>query len=336
MAEHARRPSRRWIYGAAAVAAVVFIAYFIAWRVAAAEMKRAVHDWVANQRAAGLEISHGAISAGGFPFIPRVHVDAPAIAAPGAWRWRGDALRIDVLPRRLGFAPQDEQFLWAAGYGEWRATAGAVYFDFASDRKREWIFALKITQGAMTRAGDGAHIELASFDYTLAPDADDASTLVATFAAERLEAAAGGEAYALDHLQAALALSQTPWLVPPDPAAQWRAAGGALDIRKLNLALEEAEFSAEGAIRLDEYNRPAGLLQAELKNPAGLADFLTQTGALSPEEAESAAAGLTLMAIAGGGRIAAPIELKDGAASIVGVKIADLPRLGPVEIRPGN
>ena len=46
---------------------------------------------------------------------------------------------------------------------------------------------------------------------------------------------------------------------------------------------------------------------------------------MSEEDADSAAASLTLASIAAGGKLTAPVELKDGAAHLAGVKIADLP-----------
>lgn len=333
----AEQPRRRWLYIAAAAGALAFAVYSALWRIAAAEMKDAVHEWAADQRATGVDVSYGAVTAGGFPFFLRVTIEAPAIAAPGVWRWRGETLRFDARPydfSRLGFSPGGEQILWSADYGEWRGAANDVYLSFADDRKRGWTFALRIVEGTAIRSGDGARLSVSSFDYALAPNAADFATLDLMLETKGFDAAVADKTLALARLQMELSLSQVSWLVPPQPAAQWRAAGGALAVRTFRAETEGGALSAKGTIRLDENLQPSGLLHAELTNPPALAPLLAGSGALSAEEAETAAANLTLMAIAGGGKIAAPIDLKDGAASIGGVKLVELPQIKDSSVQP--
>lgn len=329
MTERSMRLSRRWLFIPLIAAGVVFFAYFLLWRGGAAEMKNAVDEWAQDQRAAGLYVSYGAVTTEGFPFFLRVHIDDPVVADPGAWRWRARRLSIDTLPydlkARMIFSLDGEQTLRTRDYGEWRLEADDFHADIAYDKARGWAFAMTVAEAAARRRRGGARIALESLVYDLAPDAAEPSTLTLALALAGLVVEAGGDAYTLADFRINLALSQAPQLAPPDPAGQWRTAGGALVVESFYADIENAKLSAAGTVGVDENNRIQGRMRAELRNPAALAAFLDKTGALTPEEAESAAAGLTLMAIAGGGVIAAPIELKDGAASIGGVKIADLP-----------
>ena len=330
MREAPAKAKRRWLYLPYAAAGVVLLAYYFVWRVGADEMKSAVNDWVLEQRAAGLEVSHGELSAEGFPFFLRVRVETPSVAAPGAWRWRADALYLDALPydlNKLMFSPEGEQILWAAGYGEWRARASDLRASIARDKKREWKFAMNIEGLEALRADNDARFALTSLIYDLAPDAEDPGTIELSLAADGVSALSDGRNIGPGAIRTVLTLSHADWLAPPDPAGQWRTAGGALTISGLIAEIDGARLSVAGDVNLDRENYPAGRLQAEIANPAGFANLLGQTGALSPQEAEAAAAGLTLMAIAGAGKLNAPIDLRNGEAQIAGVKIADLPKI---------
>ena len=328
--EQATRLKRRWLYIPFAVAGVIVFAYYLLWSAGAREMKAAVADWVVEQREAGLTISHGAIQAGGFPFFLRVHIADPNIASLNGWRWRGDKLSLDALSYELNkliFSPNGEQVVALEGYGTWRATADDLRASIARDEARGWVFSLNIADAKAMREEDGAEAALGSLVFDLAPDAAAPQTLTLTLAATAFQAKTGAESYDIATLQTVSSLSQTHLLNGNDNGAAWRNAGGALTITGLFIDIEETQISAAGTIRLDETQHPAGLVNTEIENPAGFARMLGKAGALTHTEAETAAAGLSLMALAGGGKIKAPIEMKNGNAQIAGVKIADLPQI---------
>lgn len=328
--EQATRLKRRWLYIPFAIAGAVVFAYYLLWSAGAREMKAAVDDWVNEQREAGLLVSHGAVKAGGFPFFLRVHISEPDIASPDSWQWRGEKLSLDALPydlNKLVFSPTGEQVVALEGYGTWRATANDLRASIAQDKARGWIFSLNIADAKATREEDGAEATLGSLVFDLAPDAAAPETLTLTLAANGLQAKAAAEAYNIAALQTVLSLSQTHLLHGGDAGAAWRAAGGALTITGLFIDIEGTQLSAAGVISLDESQYPTGLMNTEIANPAGFARMLGKAGALTHNEAETAAAGLSLMAFAGGGKINAPIEMKNGRAEIAGVKIADLPQV---------
>ncbi|NOX81933.1 MAG: DUF2125 domain-containing protein [Alphaproteobacteria bacterium] len=330
MTDQTPRISRRWLYAPFAIAAIILAGYYLLWRTGAHEMKKAVDAWVIDQRAAGLEVSHGPVTSKGFPFFLRVRIEAPDIAMPGAWRWRAETLFLDALPydlNRLIISPGGEQLLSAEGFGEWRGAAADLRASIANDKARGWVFALTVGDAAGRRDSDGAAYRLTSLVLDLAPAPDDPATLTLNLAANGLEISAGGETYDMAQLQTVLSLSASDMLETPTPAASWREANGALTITHFFADIETTKIALSGAIQLDQALYPQGALKTELQSPAGLANLLGKTGALSQTEASAMAAGLTLMAITSGGKITAPIELKDGAAQIAGVKIADLPRL---------
>ncbi len=304
--------------------------YYLLWRAGAQQMIKAADAWVVDQRAAGLDVSHGAVKAEGFPFFLRVHIDAPDIAAPGVWRWRAETLSVDALPydlNRLIFSPKGEQLLSMEGLGEWRGAAEDLRASIANDKARGWVFSVTIGDAQGRRDADGASYSVASLVFDLAPAPGDPATLTLNLAADSLEYSLRDETYVIARLQTALALSEAPMLSGPAPAANWRGAGGALTVAHFFTDIEETKIAIAGDIRLDRNYYPEGVLKTELQSPAGLASLLGKTGALSSKEANAAAAGLTLMAITAGGKITAPIELKDGAAQIAGIKLADLPRV---------
>jgi hypothetical protein len=325
MTRDAARVRRRWLYLPFAIAGVIVFAYFLLWRAGAEEMKNAVAEWVADQRAAGLDVSHGAVLADGFPFFLRIHVMEPDISAPGEWRWRTDRLTIDVLPydlTRLVFSVRSEQTLEAAGYGEWTVSAKDFRASIAADKTRDWAFSAAISGATAARIEDGARASLENVVFDLAPDTADPATMILSLVAANLAVEADGRSFALDRLQTVIAATHASAIADPD---LWRGAGGALLINGLIVEAAESRLSVAGRLTLDAANFPQGSLQAEIVSPAPLVHALGQTGAITPDEAENAAAALTLAAIASGGKIVAPIELKDGTAQIGGVKIADLP-----------
>ena len=326
MTEAGARMNRRWLYIPFAVAGVILLAYFLLWRAGATEMKKAIHVWAENQRAAGMEVSYDALKADGFPFFLRVHVETPEIGAPGEWHWRTDRLTLDALPydlTRLIFSVRSEQFLSLAGNGDWRIRAEDFRASIANDKTRDWVFSVTLGEATAMRAGDGASADIRSLVFDLSPQPDDKTALLLSLAASDFELFAGEQAFNLNALQTVLAVTKTNAL---SDAAMWRNQGGTLAISGLIAELDESKLSVAGQLSLDQSHYPAGRLDTEIVSPAPLARAFGRAGIMTADEAESAAAALTLTAIASGGKIIAPIELKDGKAQIAGVKIADLPK----------
>lgn len=321
---------RRWLYLPFAIAGVIVLAYYLLWRAGAGQMEKGVIAWVEDQREAGMEVSYASLRRDGFPFFLRVHIEQPYIASPDGWRWRAERLSLDALPYELNkviFSPGGEQFVSAPDYGEWRVIADDLRASIAADKARGWAFSANVGDAHAQRDQDGAEAKITSLIFDLAPDAKDPTTLALSLAGSGATLSAPDANIALDRLQTVMLLTHSHMLDGPSPADQWRGAGGSLIVNGLIAEINAAALSVSGQLGLDYDDYPAGQLRAELSNPAGLAETLSKTGALSQRETDAAIAGLSLMALAGGGKITAPIDLKDGKAQINGIKIADLPQI---------
>lgn len=328
MAEQ-KRVSRKWLYAAWIGAALIVAIYYGVWRFAAGEMQKGVHKWVEDQRAAGLQVEHGSVRRDGFPFFLRVHVDTPKISSPDVFHWSADRLSLDALPydlNRLILSPSGAQTFSSTEIGEWRYSADSIRASIANDEARGWAFAMNVEKGVASRS-DGVSAKLGRLVYDLAPEVEDNSTLTLSLVSDDLAVSGADNEIAVSRFETALSLTQSPFLNSGAPLEDWRRQGGALKIHGMNAVINKAELSVAGEISLDADFRPAGVLNAILAKPAGLADILSASGALTREEADATAAGLGLAAMAQGGKIIAPIELTQGGAFIDGRKVAELPSL---------
>lgn len=321
--------SRRWLYLPFAFAGLIFFAYFLLWRAGATEMERHIDQWVAAQRQAGFDITHGEIRTHGFPFFLRAQIDRPAIASPAGWRWRSERLFLDALPYaldRLVFSPDGEQEIYGAALGEWRGQAEQLRASIERDAVTGWRFALTVSDAEGRRPQDGAAYSLTALTANIAPAADDPGALTLNLLARDFILSLNGSmarerAIVAAKTEAALAVTQSALM---GEASLWRAAGGTLSIAHFHLNIEDANITAKGRLTLDDDDYPAGRVDATIEQPAGAAHLLGKAGLLPPDQADAAAAGLTLAAIAGGGKITGPIILEDGAARLGGIKLAEL------------
>lgn len=323
------RTMRRWLIGTWVAAAIIMAGYYALWRYAAGAMETAVTDWVDDQRAAGLIVEHGEINRDGFPFFLRVNIETPHIKSPDVYAWRAELLSLDALPydlNRLIFSPSGAQQFAADALGEWQYSGDDIRASIANDKTRGWVFSMNIQSVIATNA-DGAQARLAQLVYDLAPAADAPTTLTLNLIGTGYSFRDAQREIAVESVETSLSVSQTGFLAGSDPATHWRRAGGAVEIHGINAVINDARLSASGIIGLDTENRPEGALTTTIERPAGLAAALAASGALDPEEAEATIAGLTLAAMAQGGRIETPIKLHAGAATVAGVKVAELPAI---------
>ena len=329
MARSSANFPRRW-RGVALIAFVITIAvYGLLWRAGASEMRRLVSEWVDDQRAAGLSIEHGDIGIGGFPFQLRANIDDVVIAAPGEWRWRTPRLAVIAKPtlfNGLSFEPAGEQSLFVAGFGHLSTNARRIRASISGDGDAGWAFDLSL-MNASTVIGDNDYIEAADFLIRVWSDPASPTTVSAEVIADGLVTQLAGDELSLDAFSANLALTRLDALQSPAPGQYWRAAGGRFEIERFQLVKEAAAISATGALELDMDDFPAGIIETEIINPQVFVEELSADGLVGAAQKDQLIATLTLAAIAGGGTVATPIELKNGIATIAGVKIADLPKV---------
>ncbi|MBB5517912.1 DUF2125 domain-containing protein [Amphiplicatus metriothermophilus] len=317
---HAPRKANRWLlYGPLIAAGILLLSYFALWLQGAQAMRRSVEAWAEDQRAAGLEVSYENVRARGFPFYLRGAVAAPAIADPATGaRWRADALYIDALPfalDRLVFSASNPQMLDLGRSGVWTLEAQDARASIGEDETRGWIVNAQTGPAALARADGPGRFRLEAALMRVAPSLDADGALETSLIVGGLAGEIDGKRFEAARIEAFLEIADAG------------EAGPEIRIKGLSFETEGARASFSGALVLDRGGYPAGVLQAEIINPAGLARALAKLGALTPAESEQAAAALTLAALGGGGKIAGSAELRDGAAYIAGVKFADLPRI---------
>ncbi len=91
---------RRWIFGLG-VPALLIAGYIGYWFYLESQLRSFVLAWIEDQRAAGVQVSHGAITTGGFPFSVHADIPAPGLTAATGQEmlsWQGETLRISFPP----------------------------------------------------------------------------------------------------------------------------------------------------------------------------------------------------------------------------------------------
>lgn len=323
--------SRRWLYIPWAIAAALLVAYFMLWRTGAIAIERGVTEWIETQREAGIAVSHDGIRRDGFPFFLRVHIDSPEIIVPDKAQWRAETLSIDALPYqldRLIFSPRGAQFASSRQTGNWTFVADDFRIAIKRDRKRQWVLSLTLENVVATRPRDRANARIGSMKSDFGPDPGDLQSLVASAEISDISIPTQTAPIEIDHIQTVFGATQTHLLsTEPEALDAWRNAGGAIIINGFAAEYEGGALSIAGTLGVDAENYPSGSLKSQLLNPATLTAMLAKLGILTEQEATNAGAGLSLAAIASGGKLSAPIVLEGGHASIHTIKVSALPKI---------
>jgi hypothetical protein len=307
--------------------AIVFAIYAAMWMEGAAQMRRSISAWADDQRAAGLEVEYDSIATSGFPFFLRGAVRNVSIGAAPDWRWRAPRLYVDALPlapNRLVFSARDGHEIDAAGAGRWRIEAPDGRASIGSDKLRRWIVDVESGPGRIENS-NGESLSAERFLLTVAPAESDHRTLEASLSVSRLIVRTAGAEVAAPTFEAMIALNNPEALEPGSQA--WRDAGGGLELRRVYVETGGGKLILTGALAIDEAGRPEGALRVEATKPGAFARLLGDLGAIEMADAEALEASLSLASIAGGGKLKAPLLLEDGYASIIGVKILELPQV---------
>ncbi|MEO0878749.1 MAG: DUF2125 domain-containing protein [Pseudomonadota bacterium] len=323
-----------------AIVIALIVAHGAAWRLGADRLRTAVDTWIDEQRAAGLSVSHGAIDVGGYPATLNATIDAARLGADGAlqntggatapWRWSAD--RLDVVLSAL--SPQS---ITLRPVGRQEVTIGA---------SGPWVIEAKKTAARLSGGDDTWRAALTLSAPTLTPPQTAGAPFEAALArtlSVRLASGPGGETLDLSAdadgvttsamteagLAARARITVTQSALTEDLAA-WRAGGGRIVLRDITVTLPAASAHLSGALTLDALGFPAGALEADIENPAAFAKLLGDFGAVTPEQAAAAQAGLAMAAFTQGGRLKGPIVIENGVATFKGVTLA---RLAPLPLR---
>jgi len=326
------RPSL-WIFAPAGLALIVFAAYGLLWNAGAGEMRKAVASWADDVRDGGGAASFGRFRATGFPFLLRGVVSDVSVTG-GGWTWSAPALYIDASPfggNRAILSVRAPHIL-QIGAARFRIDAPDGRASIAPDATRGWLIDVQSGPGRIENIGAGGAVSAQSFLLSAAPNAVNDRRIFFGIDARGIAVEGGGRAVSVDSAELAFAIDG---LLSARSLREWRDAGGRVDVQRARFATGGAHAEVSGRLVLDADGYPSGSLATEIANPAAIVETLSAAGLVSRDEAAKAAAGLTLAAIAGGGKIAAPLTLDNGAAKIAGVRLGGLPRtLRPDKAQP--
>lgn len=314
-----------WVFAPAALALVVFAAYVVLWNRGAAEMRKAVASWTEDIRSRGDEAGYKSLKAEGFPFLLRGVVDEVTLAGE-SWAWSAPRLFIDVSPfagKRAILSVREPHFLTLGGT-KLRIDAPDGRASIAGDAGRGWLLDVESGPAKIERLDGRGSVSARSFLLSAAPNAANAQRIFFGVDARGIAAQAAGAPLDVEAVELAFAIEGP---VGVRSLRDWRDGGGRLDIQRARLATGSAHATFAGRLVLDENGFPAGSLNAEIANPAPIVEALSAAGLVSGSGAAKTAAALTLAAIAGGGRINAPLRLEEGAAAVASVRLGALPRL---------
>ncbi|MEL7487465.1 MAG: DUF2125 domain-containing protein [Pseudomonadota bacterium] len=321
----ASNPSRRRVVSAS-LFVVIVAAHAVFWRSGADRMRDEIDAWIAGQRAAGVDVSHGAVAIGGYPFLWRASVADVEIADPASASWRADRLNVVynlAAPQSIALVPRGDQRVALADGTQIDATATAARLDIGGAPGGGWQMSLQARGSVVSVAETRGDVGALMLD--IAPHRDDPTVLAIRMTMNDAVITGSTSAAMIEQVLASVDISAAAALSSP---SAWRAAGGAVAIA-VEAAAEDAAGSLRGSVSLDASGFPQGVLQTDVERPGGLARVLSAAGALTEEDARLAEAGLTLAAFAQGGRVKGPITLEDGQAAFAGAPLGALPQIIP-------
>jgi hypothetical protein len=129
-----RSPVRKWIFGLG-VPALLIVGYFGWWFYLEGQLRGFVTAWIEDQRAQGVDVRHGEITTGGFPFSVHADLPAPSIttaAGQDMLSWQGETLRISFPPwdfLTYRFDSPGEHLVAMVGvdsFAKWSISAGSA------------------------------------------------------------------------------------------------------------------------------------------------------------------------------------------------------------------
>ena len=313
------------------------------WFIAAAQVEAGVEQWIARQRAAGAEISHGAMTVGGYPFRLRLDIAQPNIALPARpeqphWRAYGiSAISHPWTPRHVIVDVSGTQELTASIDGKratWRLFSGQALASWqGGDADGFERLSIDLHEAVLSENG-AARLRAKRTQLHVRPAAvaeDLADLVVRSEDAEILWPLPPAFQPAVSRAELQLTVTGRPPLDAPLPQAlaAWRDAGGTLEVQAVTLDWGELSMQGSGTLAVDGEMRPMGSLTAKIRGYDVLLDAARDDGQITDGATRAAKAVLGLLAAANGGMLSVPVRLQDGQAFLGPVLIARLSPLLP-------
>jgi hypothetical protein len=334
---------------AVALPLAVLLGYVVFWFTVAGTAESQVRAWIVQQREQGVEITHGALATGGFPFRIEIRIEAPAATWPGG-AWTGPALTLSGTPwdwRRIGWqAPGVHRVDWTGKDGTARqATVEAAHLEGWGEAGRSRLPRVEawLTDGRLTLPG--GNVTARGLLVQVLPPPDDAAGAVpAPGVGPRLPVSIDGKGIELpEHFATALGrtverlaldmslngpLQPGPW---PEPALNWRDAGGVLEVHQLGVAHGPLNMTGEGSLAIDPAGQPEGAFTARITGFSETIEALRNQGVMDKTAADAVQVILGLLAKGPPGgpqTLDVPLTLQNRTVSLGAVKLF---RLKPVD-----
>ncbi|MFO1061841.1 MAG: DUF2125 domain-containing protein [Dongiaceae bacterium] len=319
----------------------------VGWVVAARLVGGAIDRWVAERRADGYRIDYAAPVVSGFPFRLRFALDRPTIEAPGhAWQWDGPALVGEAsLWRPLTIRvrlPGRHAVRWGEGdaarlYAGQAASAQAI---IRLSRNGD-LDTLRVELGAV-KVSDDSGAEIAVQAIHLAGElphepipADPPRTLDFGFEADAITLAPQ-EVQPLGRTIDRLFLEGTlKGPLPPGgakaAATVWRAAGGVVDLHRLQGKWGPLAIEGDGTLALDRDLQPEGAFGLKVSGFDATLDALAAAGLIEGKRIGFARTMLGALANrstrSGEPAIEVPLTIQDRSVLIGPVKLLQLRKI---------
>jgi len=300
---------RRSVTILAAVVTTVAVVYGAYWFTVAGVIRDGIEDWAEARRADGMAVAYEDLAIGGFPGRFTATLSAPRIGGWHAQRLVAEARPFD-LDRIAITLPGTQRLDLEGGVLELTLERGVAHLTLAGgipeslDIEAAGI-ALVTPRGLFSLTSLAGLIRRAP-EARLTVEIDGRGLVLAAAAILGREIALiGVTAFHDGPLPEA-------WTGPA--LAAWSAAGGTVEVERLNLEWGAVEVAAEGTLTLDGDLRPEAAFSAEIAGYGALLDQLVEAGRMKPRGASFAKTFLNLMAKKTTGRrvIAAPITAQNG------------------------
>ncbi|MEX0695682.1 MAG: DUF2125 domain-containing protein [Rhodospirillales bacterium] len=308
------------------------------WFWLAGAVRDHIDGWIAAEKSEGRSVSYGALAISGYPGRLIIEVtDAKGVDPLGGWHLNVPSLQAALAPWNIGSldgnlkAPVTLNLGKGAFSGRYTFSAGrnALYLDRSGGGK----LTLTLEAAQVIDEANGEAMALASLSAVLTrgsvPVYADLDLDIRTIdLPPRFNSPFGPN---IAHLKTRLQLTGAEPPAGPDADALrgWTRDGGALDIKRLDLAHGVLGLAGEGTLALDADLQPIGAFTARITGFEPAIEQLVRAGMVRPEDGALARVVLGVLARVpnGGGpkQLSLPLGLQDRQLTVGPLKLIRLP-----------
>lgn len=319
--------TRNALIAGTVIVVVALAGYSAAWYRLASDVRSDVETWVRERNATGLETGFRTLAIDGFPFSLRLQVEKPfAVIGRAArpWRWEGESLQVSTMP----WAPNKLEIV---PLGEHRLVGPTTVVLRAADAQADLILDDDGQSGELS-------LELGGLTINFEGEAEPIRAEVVSLTLERPTPSEGQRAalmfFALDaggifaprasrgplgaDIERLLVEGNIPAVADSEASAlssvaQWRDAGGVVEIETLELRWGGLQLSGAGTLTVDDQMRPLAAFSSRIRDYGRVLEAFVGKGILTPREAAVARTVFDLMARRStDGSLEIPITVQDG------------------------